>query len=471
MLYRFSKIVLLLSAILCASINAFEISEDVSVFLKQKVLPSCTKLPKHYDFIEAEYEEFANEIKKVGYEADITYYPNRINSYLKEYSCDERAILEFNIQINHDLIPAHQAEMARIKKEIDLFRKKNLSASVQISKYLSYKNEHYLTDDDLDATANLEVTNLALLVKNSAKERERTCSNVMNLKYPLSVEKPKNQDTIGWCYAYTASDLIAHAIGKNPSAVYIAMLENNRFWNRVFGETEGGHIETALGEMIEKGICLEEDMPSTDYQFSQEGKDLGQVFNRVLELRRDYIRRSFNTQLIMNNLCSENLDLFRDLHQVFPGLNMAELGSILTKGSATGAFKRIVNKSCKISRDDDLKSLKVQTEEKTEKIFSTIDEQLNKGNILGIGYKSAILTNSQANSQANSRVADHASSIVGRRFNPKTNTCEYLVRNSEGKACATYSKDYECNNGHIWIGEEFFNYNNAISKVVYVQKK
>lgn len=467
MFYSFFAIIFLFSISLTATINAFEKDDNLSSFLKNDVLPSCTKLPAHYNFIIAEYEELADEIKKYGYVADPTYYPNRINGYLKEYDCDKGAIIEFNKKMNHSLIPAHLIRMTKLKKEIDLYRTKNFSASVQIAKYLSYKSEHYLTDADVDVAINKEVLNLALLVENGAAERKKTCSNVMNLKYPLSIEKPKNQGTIGWCYAYTASDLIAHAIGKNPSAVYTAMLENNRFWNRVFGTTESGYINTALEEMISKGICLEEDMPSTDYQFSQEGKDLGQVFNKVLELRRDYIRRSLDTQSITNNLCSENLNLIGDLHQIFPGLNMAELGTILTKGSATSAFKRIAAKSCKISRDGDLKLLKVKIEEKAEKIFSTIDEQLDKGNILGIDYKYTILTNSQVNSG----VANHTSSIVGRRFNPNTNTCEYLLRNSEGKTCAIYSKNYECKNGHIWISEEFFKYNNAISRVVYVQKK
>jgi aminopeptidase C len=66
----------------------------------------------------------------------------------------------------------------------------------------------------------------------------------------------------------------------------------------------------------------------------------------------------------------------------------------------------------------------------------------------------------------------HAVSLVGRRFNPVTQSCEYLLRNSWGKKCTdTYSSNYECKDGHIWIDEAYFQFNRSIRRAVYLEKK
>ncbi len=44
----------------------------------------------------------------------------------------------------------------------------------------------------------------------------------------------------------------------------------------------------------------------------------------------------------------------------------------------------------------------------------------------------------------------HASVVVGRRFNPTTSSCEYLIRNSEGTSCSGYDSRLECD--RTWGG-------------------
>jgi hypothetical protein len=71
---------------------------------------------------------------------------------------------------------------------------------------------------------------------------------------------------------------------------------------------------------------------------------------------------------------------------------------------------------------------------------------------------------------------DHVSVISGRRFNQKTQTCEYLVRNSAGTSCNEYDKDLECDKtkggrscpantecgGQIWLPEKTLFDNTAV---------
>ncbi|MDC1175561.1 hypothetical protein OAT67_09190 [Bacteriovoracaceae bacterium] len=42
---------------------------------------------------------------------------------------------------------------------------------------------------------------------------------------------------------------------------------------------------------------------------------------------------------------------------------------------------------------------------------------------------------------------------MARKFNYKTGSCEYLVRNSWGSSC-NYSDSYECEEGNIWLPED-----------------
>jgi hypothetical protein len=361
------------------------------------------------------------------------------------------------------MLPVYREVLSYLKQEIQSVRSKKLSASAQITKYLAYK-DHYLP---IDLPLDPEIAALVLEMNNNKEKQKEKCTDVMNLKEPLSIDKPKNQDTVGWCYAYTASDLIAHATGKNPSAVHAALLFNDTFWSKLKGLKEGGYINVALSEMISEGICLEKDMPSNNYHFSLYGYDLGNIFKQVLELRKNYQEHQITAKEIKNDLCSKNKYIVGDLKQIFPGLAPDDLAIILSKGSSNTAFKRIADKTCPVIRDDNLKALSVITETKDEAMFTVLDQQLSKGNIVGIDYASSVLHNYKVEQEH----ANHASSIVGRRFNAQSNSCEYLIRNSNGIDCSSYSAEYECHSGHIWIGEDYLKFNRAIKKVTYVQKK
>jgi len=126
----------------------------------------------------------------------------------------------------------------------------------------------------------------------------------------------------------------------------------------------------------------------------------------------------------------------------------------------------LIDQSCPIEKGSELKNLTVRTISNQADIFPNIDEQLTKGNILGLHYKAQMLYNFKGNAM----VGNHASSIVGRRFNPKTMSCEYLLRNSWGKSCGMYDEHYECKDGHVWIAEDYFKYNNSITEAIYVEK-
>lgn len=99
----------------------------------------------------------------------------------------------------------------------------------------------------------------------------------------------------------------------------------------------------------------------------------------------------------------------------------------------------------------------------TDEFIRTIDEQLEKGSIVGISYLASILYSEDSLLKDTA----HASSIVDRRFSEKSGQCEYLIRNSHGKSCSPYSKKLDCKDGQIWLPKDQLH--QAIYGVTYVE--
>jgi hypothetical protein len=62
----------------------------------------------------------------------------------------------------------------------------------------------------------------------------------------------------------------------------------------------------------------------------------------------------------------------------------------------------------------------------------------------------------------------HASTVIGRRLNPKTNQCEYLIKNSWGNECPKKSK-IECIDGNLWVEKDVLK--NSLSAVSFISTK
>ncbi len=450
------------------------VSLDTENYFKNNLGNSCKKKINSDFYAEYYFKCTKDEFSRGRING---YCKENLDTRLKQLNCNAEALSSFYKKLGSDALPIHKKELEKIKLEIEDFKKKNLSASFQYAKYMNYIESNQLTGIELDSTIVNEYKNSQAL----RNERRSTCTDVINVKEPLSLSRPKNQDTIGWCYSYTASDLVAHVLGKEPSAVHMATLMNDKFLFKMFGVKEGGWTDSVIKEMISEGMCLEKNLPSTDYKFVTRGYDLKKLFDEILELSKKYYQnphtknndanysdhQEYTQNDVLLDLCSKRINLLKGMGELFPKANMNQISEILLKSDPSSAFKKITDLSCPIEKGSDVKALKVKTVGTKDKIFSTIDEQLTKGNILGMHYTAEFLYNYKESAT----FANHASSIVGRRFNSKTGSCEYLLRNSWGKDCGSYDKNYECNDGHVWIAEDFFKYKGAIGEVIYVEKK
>ncbi|MBF0299239.1 MAG: hypothetical protein HQK51_10995 [Oligoflexia bacterium] len=101
-----------------------------------------------------------------------------------------------------------------------------------------------------------------------------------------------------------------------------------------------------------------------------------------------------------------------------------------------------------------------------ETTHTQILDSLGKGMPIGVGLRAGFIVKGPdwkedkgiSDEEKSKLSTGHAVMIIGTRFNPQKDQCEYLVRNSWGTSCNPISKEYEClpHNGSFWIPARIF---------------
>ncbi len=322
-----------------------------------------------------------------------------------------------------------------------------------------------------------------LLVKGKAasNNRKKSCTYKNNVRPPI--ETVRHQDSVGWCFAFSSADLLSYKYNKKISAVDIAITfnENNitkkveSLFENSASNIEGGFAFTALEHAIKKGVCFEKDLPSEGYTDSNLLKliqDLETMSKNYLEyINYSYVpadhgilstpgyfyynkKKSKKTSReIYKNYFSCNATSKR-YQEAFPNITFQQFMNVLHNSTTKKIYKEMSAVSCKRKRPTKPPEVKWELEigGGGKDLINIFDKQLNNDNIVEMLYFSSTLF--EPNYKLNGR---HSSIIVGRRFNEKTEDCEYLVRNSYGPNCAPYDKMYKkynrCNKGMIWVPE------------------
>lgn len=276
----------------------------------------------------------------------------------------------------------------------------------------------------------------------AAADREKAACGEVDLRNAALGEN-RDQDTIGWCYAFSAADLLTYKLGKQISAADLAVGSNADRWVRdfrkVFGAGEqdlnGGIQSSAIESAIDRGgACLEENFRSEDNGYA----DLLTTLTKIDETKIKG-RKLFRTSVCMPAVTA-----------LFPKLLTEDVLKIAESSGRANLINRLNDKACgeRISlKDLQVKSkLGVTTKEKID-AAKLMDEQLSLFNIVSITVTAEALQNSDTTKNQ----SNHAVTVVGRRFNSKSRQCEYLVRNSWGRSCAGYDRRLDCEEGNIWI--------------------
>ncbi len=315
---------------------------------------------------------------------------------------------------------------------------------IEINNYLKYIEKYNLK---YNKVKNEDLVKLLIELKGKKDfTKPEDCSPV-NLKDKFPAVR--NQDSVGWCYAFATADMIGFKTGYPVSAIDIAVNyspqrisheKRSLLKGELHENIEGGSSKEALDTITAKGICKESDSPS---EYFGENKNIADFIKSVENpFENIYSQSSFLYAAKKEPLC---------LAKDSPSLK--EISKVLAHSQPGNIMYNLNNQRCTKKRV----SLDKEEYRFTEfrgplsQIIKSIDDQLGKKMPTIISYNPHFLKNSRSD-------GSHASIAIGRRFNQDTLKCEYLIRNSWGTDCKQYAKPYSnpenCNEGNIWVAQE-----------------
>ena len=296
----------------------------------------------------------------------------------------------------------------------------------------------------------------------------------------------RDQDSVGWCYAFASADLLNHYLYKKSkdrsfsffgktnyllsdnavSALGVSGAYNIEhrmtFYDdmpdvdtaaqmaRVYNRrviAEGGSIHLALKAAKKRGICFEKELRSENYRNVKDtrcAKYDSCSINEVMNIIYD--------QAGNRKTC----DNFNAIQAMLPTMNLKQIETILSYSEKNNALNRLIDVQCHKPVDTNILgfstdrpavesylmqgmggSTEISRVPTKDKLFEKIDQALDRGSPVGITYFSSFLTRPQA-----APAAMHASSLVGKSFNPVTCEVEYILRNSWGASCGSMVREH-----------------------------
>ena len=260
---------------------------------------------------------------------------------------------------------------------------------------------------------------------------------------------PIDQGNIGWCYGYSATDLLSFEVGKplsptHVSSIYNKSIRSNLFWKagynimRLFGDRqiyEGGFSNKAAREGIKAS-------PICGYDVKDEKSDFVEILE---EVRSRVINKEFDEDLackVLNELVPSIDTKSEDFMKEFINRDLND------------TLESMLRKSCQHLIEIPKKEVKMYwppvfySKSGQRKYAEKINGILNQGKPLSVAYNTSHISPSIR--------GFHASTVIGRRWN--NNRCEYNIKNTWGRLCGpdVYKADIECNedDGSYWVKDE-----------------
>jgi hypothetical protein len=230
------------------------------------------------------------------------------------------------------------------------------------------------------------------------------------------------------------------------------------------GLLEGGSPGDAISSRDELGGFCSEDLVKSD-QYGDEVSHLKVL--ATVESMGQFESGSSDCEQAQNLLI-----------RMFPNLGLGAVGKVLEHYSGQEIPFEVAQEACKGKRLFLPKYLKLRemigigTSSSTDAAISKVNEQLDGGAIVAIEYMPGSLPfkwkyewwtkplaaigllkvwGGTERPEPGDPNVGHSSTIVGRRFNVKSNSCEYRVRNTWGSSCDILA---HCDNGDIWVAEK-----------------
>ncbi len=261
--------------------------------------------------------------------------------------------------------------------------------------------------------------------------------------------QPIDQGSVGWCYGYTASDLLSFETGKplsptHVSSIYNKDIRSNLFWKagynifRMFMGREvyeGGFPGKAARVAMEASpICAYS--PRDDYP----------RFIGVFEMIKERVKKK---EISKEEAC----DL---MEFALPSLDTKTTNFMedFINNDLNDQLEGMIKQSCSPLINVPQRTVKTltppffPTNNGKRKYADQLNDVLNQGKPLSVSYSVGHITDKVR--------GFHASTVIGRRW--KNGRCEYNVKNTWGRVCSLYKANIECNqdDGSYWMKDEDF---------------
>lgn len=392
--------------------------------------------------------EIIDRHAKVG---DISFDLERMRKELSSCNWNTRDIGISEEKIKSLIKKGEDAEIQILKAEISAAdQKADLSKLSYLEKYAK---EHNRWNKELGLF--LEKNRSAIqerIALSKLKRDEEWKTNCKPIDQRPHLPKIADQDTIGWCYAFSAAAMLSFHMKKDVSAFDLALGYNqNRYFDglkfgnakpgELWSDKEGGFTSTSILAAQQRGVCLEQDLPSSSVM----GKDsIGSMvttlnFPPILELAKKDIEMS----------CTAFTQYSRNY---FPNLDFKQFQEILQRSTENDLIQLLAEASCKERHP--VPNYRLRSIYYPNSNFDSnveIQRSLNKNSVVEISVK----LNSWLNIPG-STDAFHSMLVVGQRWNPEKQDCQFLIRNSWGNQCASFNPSrVECQeDGSLWVSSQ-----------------
>lgn len=278
----------------------------------------------------------------------------------------------------------------------------------------------------------------------------------------------RNQGNIGWCFANAGADLMGYEFskelgGKQVSAIHVAMSFNTTLYRNAFDE--GGSAFGALHTYLltEDRVCLqtvEDELMNRGLQIPIKSK-----LEAISQLKKSYDLQTQNPKA-WDQFYQQWSNLKKHNSLIF-SMGDTKLMNLLETSSEHQLPMRIADTLCA------KQSVPVKVKSRIEMLspwmpltnqndlVDKIDQQLTRKNILGLAYYASFMTTPDGAIYSDSK---HMSVLVGRKWNQESRQCEYLIRNSWGESCNSYTNPIlkgKCEKGNVWMPED------ALKKIMF----
>ena len=289
---------------------------------------------------------------------------------------------------------------------------------------------------------------------------ESECSSI-DLRNEFSI-KMRNQNGISWCFAHAASDFLqfTYRIPEQISAADIAIHYSGSdvsklltFFKKIFSKEarnnppQTGFIVKAVKRAIESGYCPESVFPSDEW-FRVEPKtgkrEKIEILNAILSAYS--IQTAIHAGKIKD---SSELPWFFE----FGNLKQNDFFEIAQKTKKRNFLTALRDQVCRGERKAfPYDPVTAQFKITGKRVYQRINAALSSHMPISIDFFSGILEHYDHYPR---KIDDlHTVLLYGRKFDPFTHSCVYLMKNSYGADCSRYDPKIKCESGYLWFPEK-----------------